>query len=191
MTSRHEDSTIRDAGHVSSSSKLKSVSLVDAAAASTLAALADSPPGSHATACDATATNGSKERSVSRMSSLSLATTAASSLSASSGASDQRGAGAKQATQRLLKGPEKRYIPSNKKEGCAVTFPEKLMSMLDYAEDMKAKCQDPDSFCMAWLPAGKSFIVRDPSACADTIIPLFFKQAKFSSFTRKLYRCVL
>jgi len=84
--------------------------------------------------------------------------------------------------------PKERYIPTHKKETCALTFPEKLMSMLDYAEETKDKSDDPANYCISWLPHGDAFLVRYPTECAETIIPLFFKAAKFSSFTRKLYR---
>mmetsp|Transcript_31554 Transcript_31554/g.65939 ORF Transcript_31554/g.65939 Transcript_31554/m.65939 type:complete len:437 (+) Transcript_31554:329-1639(+) len=84
--------------------------------------------------------------------------------------------------------PKERYIPTHKKETYAPTFPEKLMSMLDYAEEMKDKSDDPANDCISWLPHGDAFLVRHPTECAETIVPLFFKAAKFSSFTRKLYR---
>ncbi len=84
--------------------------------------------------------------------------------------------------------PKERHIPAYKKKTCALTFPERLMSMLDYAEEMKAKSDDPGNYCVTWLPEGDAFLVRDPKACAETVIPKFFKAAKFSSFARKLYR---
>ena len=88
--------------------------------------------------------------------------------------------------------PKERHIPSYKKSSCALTFPEKLMSMLDYAEEMKRKCvekgEDPEKCCLTWMPDGESFLVRDPTACAQNVFPMFFKMAKFTSITRKLYR---
>ncbi len=86
--------------------------------------------------------------------------------------------------------PKERHIPAHKKKTCALTFPERLMSMLDYAEEMKAKSDDPDNYCVTWLPKGDAFLIRDPKAYAETVIPKFFKAAKFSSFSRKLYRLV-
>jgi hypothetical protein len=47
---------------------------------------------------------------------------------------------------------------------------------------------DPETFCVAWLPDGKSFIIRNPDEFTRKILPKFFKATKFSSFTRKLYR---
>jgi hypothetical protein len=50
------------------------------------------------------------------------------------------------------------------------------------------KAGDPETFCVAWLPDGKSFIVRHPDDFTRKVLPKFFKSTKFSSFTRKLYR---
>jgi hypothetical protein len=41
---------------------------------------------------------------------------------------------------------------------------------------------------IAWLPHGRSFEVCNPDKFSKDILPTYFKQAKFSSFTRKLYR---
>ena len=96
--------------------------------------------------------------------------------------------------------PKERHIPAHKKKSCALTFPEKLMAMLDYAEETKATLvtqakndgtvYDPETYCITWLPQGNAFLVRDPTECTNSVIPMFFKAAKFSSFTRKLYRYV-
>jgi hypothetical protein len=51
-----------------------------------------------------------------------------------------------------------------------------------------AKSCKASDFPLAWTEDGKSFVIRDQAAlCADWL-PAFFQQAKFSSFTRKLYR---
>lgn len=39
-----------------------------------------------------------------------------------------------------------------------------------------------------WLPHGKGFIIADKKRFADEVLPKHFKQAKFTSFTRKLNR---
>jgi len=78
----------------------------------------------------------------------------------------------------------KRYIPEHKKPDAALTFPEKLMSMMRFAE----KHAHDEGYCVAWLKDGKSFVIRDADAFTRNIIPQFFKSTKFSSFTRKLYR---
>jgi len=82
--------------------------------------------------------------------------------------------------------PSKRYIPEHKKSDAALTFPEKLMTMMEYAE-IESK-DDRDSYCIAWLTEGKSFIIRNPDEFTRNILPKFFKATKFSSYTRKLYR---
>lgn len=51
-----------------------------------------------------------------------------------------------------------------------------------------AEKEDEASFCVAWLPDGKSFVIRNPDEFTRQILPKFFKATKFSSFTRKLYR---
>lgn len=77
----------------------------------------------------------------------------------------------------------KRYIPEHKKPDAALTFPEKLMSMMKMAEK-----EDTETFCIAWLPDGKSFVIRNPDEFTRTVLPHYFKATKFSSYTRKLYR---
>lgn len=76
-----------------------------------------------------------------------------------------------------------RYIPEHKKHDAALTFPEKLMAMMQFADK-----QDHESFCIAWLPDGLSFVIRNPDEFTRTVVVKFFKATKFSSFTRKLYR---
>jgi uncharacterized membrane protein len=39
-----------------------------------------------------------------------------------------------------------------------------------------------------WLPHGKGFIIADKKRFANEVLPKHFKQAKFTSFTRKLNR---
>ena len=106
-----------------------------------------------------------------------------SSISSSTGSPPKKPSLKKPSPQTLPITPKERHIPSQKKKSRALTFPEKLMTMLDYAEEKKAHC-------IMWLPSGNAFLVRDPTECAESVIPLFFKVAKFSSFTRKLYRYV-
>jgi hypothetical protein len=48
--------------------------------------------------------------------------------------------------------------------------------------------EDQKTFCIAWLPDGKSFVIRYPDEFTRKVLPLQFKATKFSSFTRKLYR---
>ena len=51
-----------------------------------------------------------------------------------------------------------------------------------------ATTHDIKKFCIAWLPDGKSFVIRNPDEFTRKVLPKFFKATKFSSFTRKLYR---
>mmetsp|Transcript_16760 Transcript_16760/g.27808 ORF Transcript_16760/g.27808 Transcript_16760/m.27808 type:complete len:368 (+) Transcript_16760:89-1192(+) len=80
-------------------------------------------------------------------------------------------------------GSGKRFIPDHKKPDAALTFPEKLMSMMKTADK-----EDTDEYCIAWLVDGKSFVVRNPDEFTRKVLPNYFKATKFSSFTRKLYR---
>jgi len=77
----------------------------------------------------------------------------------------------------------KRYLPAHKKPDAALTFPEKLMNLMKEADK-----HDSKNFCIAWLPDGKTFIIRDPEEFTRKVLLKFFKATKFSSFTRKLYR---
>jgi HSF-type DNA-binding len=58
-----------------------------------------------------------------------------------------------------------------------------LMSMMRRAEE-----EDSNTFCIAWLPDGKSFVIRNPDEFTRNVLPNYFKATKFSSYTRKLYR---
>mmetsp|Transcript_50132 Transcript_50132/g.76231 ORF Transcript_50132/g.76231 Transcript_50132/m.76231 type:complete len:298 (+) Transcript_50132:122-1015(+) len=79
--------------------------------------------------------------------------------------------------------PSKRFIPEHKKPDAALTFPEKMMSLMKFAVE-----QDEETYCVAWLPDGKSFVIRNPDEFTRQVLPKYFKATKFSSFTRKLYR---
>lgn len=58
-------------------------------------------------------------------------------------------------------------------------FPLKLMSILDSHEH-----QD----IISWLPHGRGFIIRDKKRLADLVLPKYFKESKYTSFTRRLNR---
>jgi hypothetical protein len=64
-----------------------------------------------------------------------------------------------------------------------IIFFYQLMSMMKTADK-----QDTETYCIAWLPDGKSFVVRNPDDFTRQVLPNYFKATKFSSFTRKLYR---
>merc|ERR1712060_699342 len=61
----------------------------------------------------------------------------------------------------------------------ASTFPQRLLQILSEEENTDIIC---------WLPHGNSFIVHDKKQFVEIILPRFFKEAKFTSFTRKLNR---
>jgi HSF-type DNA-binding len=42
--------------------------------------------------------------------------------------------------------------------------------------------------CISWVHDGRAFIIRNKDELVQTFLPIFFRQSKFPSFTRKLYR---
>jgi len=76
----------------------------------------------------------------------------------------------------------KRYIPDRKKHASGLTFPEKLMKLMQFADSQG------DDFCISWIPGGKSFVIDNSEEFTQKVLPKFFKATKFSSYTRKLYR---
>jgi HSF-type DNA-binding len=71
----------------------------------------------------------------------------------------------------------------SKQSDDSMLFPQKLMDIL----------ADPlNQGTISWLPDGKSFVIRDRTLFAETVMPRYFpRKAKYSSFTRKLNRwCV-
>eukprot|EP00557_Chaetoceros_sp_GSL56_P007679 CAMPEP_0176503676 /NCGR_PEP_ID=MMETSP0200_2-20121128/15500_1 /TAXON_ID=947934 /ORGANISM="Chaetoceros sp., Strain GSL56" /LENGTH=580 /DNA_ID=CAMNT_0017903003 /DNA_START=68 /DNA_END=1810 /DNA_ORIENTATION=- len=68
--------------------------------------------------------------------------------------------------------------PSKKNSGGVVKpFPEKLIEVLDRT-DMES--------IITWMPHGRAFVVLQPQQLRDIVLPRFFKQTKFMSFTRQL-----
>jgi hypothetical protein len=53
---------------------------------------------------------------------------------------------------------------------------------------MKVLSKKEYSHIISWMPSGKSFRIHKPKLFADEILPVHFKSAKISSFTRKLHR---
>jgi hypothetical protein len=41
---------------------------------------------------------------------------------------------------------------------------------------------------ITWVPSGKSFVIISPERFVDQVLPVYFKTAKYASFTRKLNR---
>jgi hypothetical protein len=63
------------------------------------------------------------------------------------------------------------------------------MLMLMHVEKECAKSgRKPEHAPVAWISDGKSFVIRSKERLVSELLPQFFRQGKFSSFTRKLYR---
>lgn len=61
----------------------------------------------------------------------------------------------------------------------AIPFPQKLMQVL---------ANEEYSEIIAWLHHGEAFVIFSPKKLVAEVLPKNFKQAKYSSFTRKLHR---
>ena len=84
----------------------------------------------------------------------------------------------KEATVARLRDQFKGIRPGRRNSGGVVQpFPGKLMEVLD-REDI--------ADTIAWLPHGRAFQVHQPKTFAADILPRFFKQSKYMSFTRQL-----
>jgi HSF-type DNA-binding len=65
-------------------------------------------------------------------------------------------------------------------EDDATFFPQKLMGILADPTNQDA---------IAWLPDGQAFVIRDRELFVEIVLPKYFsRKARYSSFTRKLYR---
>eukprot|EP00957_Ditylum_brightwellii_P123317 9402921-Ditylum_brightwellii.AAC.1 len=53
---------------------------------------------------------------------------------------------------------------------------------------MKILSTDGVEDMIAWLPHGHAFTIVNPTAFTSTLLPMYFKKTKFTSFTRKLSR---
>jgi len=60
------------------------------------------------------------------------------------------------------------------------TFPVKLHNMLDHAE-----AHGPQGI-IAWRPGGRAFSVQNKDRLVDELLPLYFRQKRFTSFQRQL-----
>lgn len=76
-----------------------------------------------------------------------------------------------------------------KEHQATLTFPEKLMLMLTYVDkEYKTTGSDSENLCVSWILDGRAFIIRSKEDIVKEFLPMFFRQGKFASFTRKLYR---
>jgi len=81
---------------------------------------------------------------------------------------------------KTLKSPKKRVSPEEElEEEIPMSFPQRLMEILSDEEHADV---------ISWLPHGKGFIMYKKKKFAAHVLPKYFKQSKFTSFTRKLNR---
>eukprot|EP00978_Attheya_sp_CCMP212_P030299 scaffold110777_cov51-Attheya_sp.AAC.6 len=97
-------------------------------------------------------------------------------------------------------------------DDCPMTFPQRIIAYLEvdmsenYLEDVSfhmhalfpkyklaialyaAISNEDNSNIISWLPHGRGFMIYQKTSFANEIMPKFFKQSKFTSFTRKLNR---
>jgi len=76
-------------------------------------------------------------------------------------------------------GERETKIKRKKTQQVPQKFPVKLMKMLERkgVEDI-----------IKWTNDGRSFVIKDKKALVATLFPLYFKEVKYDSFIRKLYR---
>mmetsp|Transcript_17904 Transcript_17904/g.21924 ORF Transcript_17904/g.21924 Transcript_17904/m.21924 type:complete len:487 (-) Transcript_17904:111-1571(-) len=74
---------------------------------------------------------------------------------------------------------EKQNKPKNRRTSTYLSFPEKLMSILESGII-------PEEV-FSWVADGTAFVIKDPKRFTLEVLPQYFKQSEFSSFTRKLY----
>ncbi|KAL9184110.1 hypothetical protein ACHAXT_002196 [Thalassiosira profunda] len=119
-----------------------------------------------------------------RRASLLDAASALASLGGSAGSlgtarSPHAGEGAGRGTDRAEEDGPRAVAYRGDGDGLAMTFPEKLMDMLS---------NEAVSDIITWLPNGKGFVILMKRRFAEEVLPLYFKQSKYTSFTRKLNR---
>ncbi|KAL3930366.1 MAG: hypothetical protein SGBAC_011797 [Bacillariaceae sp.] len=73
-----------------------------------------------------------------------------------------------------------------KENNATLNFPQKLMLLLSYVDNERERGEHIT--CIAWARDGHVFVIKDRKELVDSLLPLFFREGKFSSFTRKLYR---
>lgn len=74
----------------------------------------------------------------------------------------------------------RKLVPKKRKSKRKASFPQKLMRVLSIDE-----CQH----AMRWMPDGCSFCIIDPKALVNSVLPTYFKEAKYSSFVSTTNVC--
>eukprot|EP00566_Odontella_aurita_P012020 CAMPEP_0113553014 /NCGR_PEP_ID=MMETSP0015_2-20120614/15378_1 /TAXON_ID=2838 /ORGANISM="Odontella" /LENGTH=387 /DNA_ID=CAMNT_0000454037 /DNA_START=98 /DNA_END=1261 /DNA_ORIENTATION=- /assembly_acc=CAM_ASM_000160 len=69
--------------------------------------------------------------------------------------------------------------PEDDDTGNARIFPQRLYDILS---------DECNAACIGWLPHGRGFIINNRKRFAAEVLPKYFKQTKYTSFTRKLNR---
>lgn len=82
-------------------------------------------------------------------------------------------------TSNILKDDHASSTANDKGYVTKQNFPQKLFDILDNPEHKDI---------LKWLPGGKAFIIMDKKRFATEILPVYFKQTQYTSFTRKLSR---
>lgn len=63
-----------------------------------------------------------------------------------------------------------------------------MLTLIHVEREYAKSGKKEEDASIGWIPGGKAFVIRNKANLCSTWMPMFFGQAKFSSFTRKLYR---
>ena len=63
-----------------------------------------------------------------------------------------------------------------------------MLMLMHIDKEIEANGADPEDLCISWILDGRAFIIRRKEEMVKQYLSLFFRQSKFPSFTRKLYR---
>ena len=71
-------------------------------------------------------------------------------------------------------------VQSSTKSGNRILFPRRVRLLLNDA------AREGNQDIASWSPNGKTFFIHDPERFKSTIMSRYFRQTRFSSFTRQL-----
>mmetsp|Transcript_16927 Transcript_16927/g.25129 ORF Transcript_16927/g.25129 Transcript_16927/m.25129 type:complete len:420 (-) Transcript_16927:201-1460(-) len=71
-------------------------------------------------------------------------------------------------------------------KGTKEPFPMKLHKMLTFVDSDESSSSNSFQDVVSWMPHGRSFCVHKPADFVEKIMPMFFKQTKWTSFQRQL-----